>query len=143
MIVKNKTFKQMIEDTKAFHQPIDTSDNNVYCPFHVFAWTDLNWHDIDGHHKDRRVIRKLQKRLSRELFDHVAGILNNDGASYDFSIVRYNYGSKEYEELNEGCEIGACWIDEQECGGYSGDSFSGDGYIKISKKDYLMFRYSM
>lgn len=35
------------------------------------------------------------------------------------------------------------WVDEKEHGGYTGDSYSGDGYVYLTKNTYVKIPYSM
>lgn len=136
--MKNLDAKKMIE----LHSP-----NNDEWFGKIFPWTGdfMCPHSLKTIHRDSRIIKKLKKRLSPELFAEVDAILKDSGCSGEFEIVRSIPCEIEddfYDDFNHEKQFGRYWIDEEENGGFSGDSFSGLGYIKISNKDFLRFQYS-
>lgn len=148
--MKNKLAKELIER-------ITPVPEDSYFPFILFPWSadPMCPYTQVGMQRDARILKKLKRRLSEELYQHVLDVMEDSEGGYELSIVRYmpcNEDSYEgYMEIededgerieSESC-IGRYWFDEQEGGGYSGDSYSGYGYIKISKLDYLKFYYAM
>ncbi len=131
----NKKAKKMIERLD--------KQNNPDCHFDTcFPWQrDYDWKSIKSIHRDKRIMLKLKKRLGDDLFSHVDETLLECEACGEFDIQRFKEGSQEGEPHCYHTNVGALWIDERENGGYSGDSYSGYGYIKISNLDFLKFSY--
>lgn len=135
--MNNKKAKQLIEN--ATPKP----NQNSYLPFNVFPWDAdfmCSW-DICDINKSKRTMLKLNKRFSADFVTEIKDILDDCEADMVLGFTRCKVGSNEssVDDNNVGCYF----IDEHENGGYSGDSYSGFGYIKVSKKDYLKFSYSM
>lgn len=135
--MNNKKVKQIIESVT----PPPSSKSCI--PFNVFPW-DYDfmcpWGDRDIN-KQKRIMLKLNKRFSAELVAEVQDILDDCEADMVLGFTRFKTGSNESDIDDD--KVGCYFIDEHENGGYSGDSYSGIGYIKVSRKDYLNFSYSM
>ena len=135
--MNNKKVKQLIESVTP------KPDDNSYLPFNVFPWDSdfmCPW-DISDIRKGQRALIKLSKRFNDEIVANVKDILSDCEADLVLGFVRYTEGCNESDISDE--TVGCYFIDEHENGGYGGDSYSGFGYIKVSKKDYLKFSYSM
>ena len=91
--------------------------------------------------KSKRIFLKIEKRFSSELVKEIKSILDCCESNFVMGFVRCREGSNESDLPDN--HIGCYFIDEHENGGLSGDSYSGYGYIKVSKKDYLKFSYAM
>lgn len=135
--MKNKKIKQLIESSTP------TPCKGSYLPFNVFPWDDdfmCPWNKCDIS-KEKRTMLKLNKRFSADFVTEIKDILDYCEADIVLGFTRCKVGSNEssIDDNNVGCYF----IDEHENGGCSGDSYSGFGYIKVSKKDYLKFSYSM
>ena len=135
--MNNKKIKQLIESVT----PEPSEDS--YLPFNVFPW-DFDfmypWGE-SGISKSKRTMLRLAKRFSSDFVAEIKCILDDCEADMILGFVRYKGGSNESDIDDD--NIGCYFIDEHENGGYGGDSYSGLGYIKVSKKDYLKFSYSM
>jgi hypothetical protein len=135
--MNNKKAKQLIENVTP------NPDKGSYLPFNIFPW-DVDfmcpW-DVCDINKAKRTMLKLTKRFSADFVVEVKGTLNDCEADMILGFTRCKVGSNESDVDDD--DIGCYFIDEQENGGYGGDSYSGIGYIKVSKKDYLKFSYSM
>lgn len=120
----------------------------TYDPFYqgaILPWSKycLDVYSKAEQQRDARIMRKLKRRLSPTLWEHVLDCLQDSCSGGEFEIVRTPEGTLEAEALNPATGEGELHIDERERGGYSGDSYSGYGYIKVSRLDYLKFYYSM
>jgi len=135
--MNNKKAKQLIESVTP------NPDKDSYLPFNIFPW-DVDfmcpW-DICDIRKSTRTLIKLNKRFSKEFVVEVNDILSDCEADLVLGFTRHSEGSNE-SSINDDT-VGCYFIDEHENGGYGGDSYSGIGYIKVSKKDYLKFSYAM
>lgn len=148
--MNNKLAKAMIER-------VTPVKNDSYFPFNTFPWSsDLMCPYTQAEsQRDARILKKLKRRLSDDLYQHVIDVMEDNDGGFGLSIVRdmpFNVSSYEgcMETEDEDGNIkevenslGRYWIDERENGGYSGDSYSGFVYIQISRLDYLKFSYSM
>ena len=135
--MNNKKAKQLIENVTP------NPSEEAYLPFNVFPW-DVDfmcpW-DICDIRKASRTMLRLTKRFSADFVDEIKDILDDCEADMILGFTRCKVGCNEssIDDNNVGCYF----IDEHENGGYGGDSYSGIGYIKVSKKDYLKFSYSI
>ncbi len=134
--MKNVLVKQMIESITPRK---DEWFGNVFPWTHDFM-CPISIQDIQ---REKRIIRKLKKRVSADVMNEIYAIMKEVGVLGKFDIVRENPCTIDEfnDDLNREDQLGRYWIDEQENGGYSGDSFSGYCYIKVSSKDYLRFWY--
>lgn len=134
--MKNILVKQMIESITP--KKDEWFDN-------IFPWTPdfmcpLSIRDMQ---RDKRIMRKLEKRVSEDVMNEINAIIKDVGGWGKFCIVRENPCPVDdfNDDLNREDQLGRYWINEHENGGYSGDSFSGYCFIKVSSKDYLSFWY--
>lgn len=134
--MKNKKAKQMIGS-------VTPVKSDGYFPFNVFPWDNdfMCPYSPAELHKSRRIRNNLHKRFSAERVKLINDELNGCEADLLLGFVR-GYDGVNESDFNDG-EVGCLFIDEHENGGYSGDSYCGFGYLKVSKKDYLKFSYSM
>ncbi len=136
-MLSNKKAKQLIELVTP--KPSDDS----YLPFNVFPWTGdfmCPWNACDIN-KAKRTMLKLAKRFDADFVGDVKGILSDCEADMVLGFTRCKEGHNESDIDDD--NVGSYFIDEHENGGYCGDAYAGFGYIKVSKKDYLKFSYSM
>lgn len=70
-----------------------------------------------------------------ELYNFYEEIIDDGTIGTIFNIEKKPKGKKENNKLLE------IWINETTSGGYSGDDFEGDVYIKINNNEYLTFSY--
>lgn len=135
--MKNKQAKQMIESVT---KPPKEKDGYWYVIGNIFPWADdfMCPYSVGFIRKQKRVLNKLKKRFGIDFYNSIMIIVEGCEGGYEFEIVRYFNG-----DLQDGCadDLLCLYIDEHECGGHTGDSYSGYGYIKISAKDYLRFNY--
>tara|TARA_R110002020_G_scaffold475890_1_gene713780 strand:+ start:39906 stop:40313 length:408 start_codon:yes stop_codon:yes gene_type:complete len=135
--MNNKKVKQLIESVTP------PPSEEAYLPFNVFPWDAdfmCPW-DICDMNKSKRTMLKLNKRFSADFVAEIKDILDDCEADMVLGFTRRKDGSNESDIDDD--NVGCYFIDEHENGGYGGDSYSGLGYIKVSKKDYLKFSYSM
>jgi hypothetical protein len=132
----NKSAKRLIERTTPVKE-------GGYLPFNVFPWTKdfMCPYGIGEIRKSSRVMKKLSKRLGAELYANVEAILDECEANFIVGITRHHEGTNESDMADD--ELLCNFIDEHENGGFGGDSYSGYGYLKVSKKDYLKYSYAM
>ncbi|MCY9861507.1 hypothetical protein OTK49_03120 [Vibrio coralliirubri] len=132
---------------KALIERVTPVPKDSYLPFNIFPWS----HDCMcplsavSVQRDTRILLKLKRRLSNELYQHVVDVMEDSEGGYELEVVRSITCDADAFDgcLERDDQFGRYWIDERENGGYSGDSYSGYGYIKISSLDYLKFSYSI
>lgn len=137
--MKNKQAKQMIESVT---KPPKEKDGYWYAIGNIFPWTDdfMCPYPVGFTRKQERILRKLKRRFGVDFFNLIMSEVKDAEGGYEFEVVRRFNGDLVSGKLDN---LLCCYIDEHESGGYSGDSYSGYGYIKISSKDYLKFSYSI
>jgi len=123
-------------------KPPKEKDGYWYAIGNIFPWSDdfMCPYSVGFMRKQKRILHRLKKRFGVDFYNTIMRIVDDCEGGYEFEVVRYFNG-----DLQDGCasELLCLYIDEYESGGYTGDSYSGYGYIKISTKDYLKFSYSM
>lgn len=89
--------------------------------------------------KDNFVWNELKKICSKELLAEIELEMNESNGGFDFEIVNKPFGTKDsYDDTH--CNL---WINQTTNGGYSGDDFAGDCYVKLPNGKYFKWHYEM
>lgn len=98
--------------------------------------SDIENQDLDKREECLNVVKSL---FNNDDYQKIIKYIQDCDYTRDFEIITKKPSFKKDED-----KIGlGLWVDQYCNGGYSGDDFAGWIYIKISKKQYLKFHYSM
>lgn len=92
--------------------------------------------------KNNRMLKALTSVMGNKFVENLKEYMeDSEGPSNEIRIVKNRKGSLQ-KEIGFGA-IKKVWVNQWDNGGYTGDSFSGDIYIPITKKRFVTFGYSM
>lgn len=91
--------------------------------------------------KNQAVLDQVAEKVSKEVFDEIQELLNDDMNAQGFMIVDHPKG--KLQDVDEFPAMGGYWCDQTTNGGYSGDEFAGTCSVKLNDKEYFEFTYSM
>lgn len=95
--------------------------------------------------RDKRILNAIRKINGDSFHDELKDIIIDLDQCGGFSIVDEPKGSYQTEDW--GIIIPGVWVDQWRNGGYTGDDFAGDVYVKITRPNktdkYLKLPYQM
>ncbi|OJX63101.1 hypothetical protein [Dysgonomonas sp. 37-18] len=109
------------------------------------AMSEFFQYEAECNRKDQRVINAIKTVKGNSFHKSLGDLIEDLDRTSGYSIVDKPKGNYQKEYWHK--EIQGVWVDQWCNGGYSGDEFAGDVYVKIkrqNKKDkYLKIPYSM
>lgn len=102
-------------------------------------------HDNLIRFKDERVLKAIKQVKGESFYNALGELIDDLEYTFDYSFVDKPKGNYQKEYWHK--EIQGVWVDQWCNGGYVGDDFQGDVYVRIRRKDkkdrYLKIPYSM
>lgn len=95
--------------------------------------------------RDQRLLNAIKSIKGEPYLKALGELIEELDQTSDYSIVDKPKGDYQKEYWHK--EIRGVWVDQWRNGGYTGDDFAGDVYVKIKRKNkkdkYLKIPYSM
>ena len=95
--------------------------------------------------KDQRLLNEIKYIKGESYIKALGELIESLDQTSGYSIVDKPKGDYQKEYWHE--EISGIWVDQWRNGGYTGDDFAGDVYVKIKRNNkidkYLKIPYSM
>ena len=95
--------------------------------------------------KDQRLLNAIKSIKGEPYLKALGELIEGLDQTSDYSIVDKPKGNYQREYWHK--EIQGGWVDQWRNGGYTGDDYAGDVYVKIKRKNkkdkYLRIPYSM
>ncbi len=95
--------------------------------------------------KDQRLLNAIKSIKGEPYLKALGELIEGLDQTSDYSIVDKPKGNYQREYWHK--EIQGVWVDQWRNGGYTGDDYAGDVYVKIKRKNkkdkYLRIPYSM
>lgn len=95
--------------------------------------------------KDERVLKAIKQVKGESFYKALGELIDDLESTFDYSFVDKPKGNYQKEYWHK--EIQGVWVDQWCNGGYVGDDFQGDVYVRVRRKDkkdrYLKIPYSM
>lgn len=85
------------------------------------------------HKKDQRLLNAIKSVKGDSYYDALCDLMQETECTSEFSIVDKPKGDYQKEYWHN--EIQGVWVDQWCNGGYVGDDFQGDIYVKIKRKN--------
>jgi hypothetical protein len=106
------------------------------------AYAPLIAHDKEQNDIKDKCLKYVKAQVRDELYNDIIEYIKDSDFTDRFEItkVKPNDKCKQLEDFDYLKEV---WVDQYSNGGYMGDDFAGWVNLKISKKEYLKFHYSM
>lgn len=106
------------------------------------AYAPLIAHDNEQNDIKIKCLDYVKTQVTSELHNDIIDYIKECDFTDRFEITEVKPNDKckqaeDYDYLNE------VWVDQYCNGGYVGDDFAGWVNVKINKKEYLKFHYSM
>ena len=89
--------------------------------------------------KYNKVMDSVKRQVSDKIFKEIEEEIEESEGGFNFDIVDACSGEKE-TNVKDDIEI---WVDQTTNGGYTGDEFAGNVYVKLPDGKYLTWEYSM
>lgn len=95
--------------------------------------------------KDQRLLNAIKRIKGASFCKSLGDMIEELDQTANYSLVDKPKGNYQKEYWHK--EIRGVWVDQWRNGGYTGDDFAGDVYVKIKRKNkidrYLKIPYSM
>jgi hypothetical protein len=97
---------------------------------------EIEEHDRKEAEKNKKIINEAKKYLNEKQIEELE-LAFDETYNHSFEIVNYKKGDldDDYEEIK-------LYVNQTTNGGYTGDEFAGEQYVKLAHKKYLMWYYS-
>ncbi len=90
--------------------------------------------------KQIKIINKVKCIVSKKVFDNILEIIEESEYTHDYCITKNEPSGELQSDVTD--DLVQYWVD-QWSSGQEADNFEGIVSIKISKDEYLEFKYSM
>lgn len=108
------------------------------------AYNEMMELELTIYQKDQRLLKAIGSVMGAEYLKELNEFIEDCGDTSQYSIV--SKPVSDYQLEDEYPLIKGCWVDQWCNGGYVGDNFAGDIYIKLPNKKlrerYLKIPYS-
>jgi hypothetical protein len=102
-------------------------------------------YEIECNRKDQRLLNAIKSIKDISFYESIGKLIDDLDRTANYSLVDSPEGNYQKEYWHK--EIQGVWVDQYCNGGYSGDDFKGDVYVKIKRKNrkdkFLKIPYSM
>ena len=107
------------------------------------AMESLIAYDNEQHEKKMKILDQIKESVSKELYDDILHVIEESDQTDRFEITEEAPDKKHYQKETETEELEGIYVNQYQNGGYEGDSFAGQVWIKFIDNKYLTFHYSM
>ena len=93
--------------------------------------------------KNQEVLNLVKEMVSQSFFEELEEYLEECDNTSQYNLTNDSPNDKHKQDESDYELIKVVWVNQYRNGGYTGDNFAGQIWIKITNEKYFTFHYEM